>query len=292
MRVLVIGIGGMLGHKLWQVFDSRFDAWGTTLFEFSRLERFGIFSPERTIQRVNVTNFDSLTKTFSVVRPDIVVNAVGIIKQVPEAKDPIISLEINSLFPHRLYHLCQAVGARLIHMSTDCVFSGNKGMYTEQDQPDASDLYGQSKYLGELTQPGSLTVRTSIIGRELSTTNSLIEWFLSQRGKQIRGFSKALFTGFPTLVLAEILADIVEDHPDLTGLYHVSSDAIDKHKLLSLLRDAFEIDIEIEPADEVQIDRRLDSSKFRQETGFVPLSWPELVQKMANDPTPYDQWRK
>lgn len=292
MSVLILGGTGMLGHKLWQVCQERFDTWVTVRSNYSRYARLGLFHPDHTLEGVDVFDFDSVIRALATVRPDVVINCIGIVKQLPAARNPVISLTVNSLFPHRLAILCQAAGARLIHISTDCVFSGRKGMYTEDDAPDAEDLYGRSKLLGEVNDPGCLTLRTSIIGRELSSTNGLVEWFLSNRGGHVQGYTNAIYTGFPTLILAQIIADVIERRPNLSALYHVSSEPISKYELLCLLRDAYQVSIQIEPFPDVRVDRSLDSSRFRAVTGFAPLSWPDMVQAMVTDPTPYEEWRQ
>lgn len=292
MRILIMGGVGMLGHKLWQVCQQHFDTWVTVRLSYRYYARYGLFDPDRMLGGVNVFDFDSVMRALTTVQPDVVINAIGIIKQLPTAKDPIISLAVNSLFPHRLAVLCQAADARLIHISTDCVFSGRKGMYTEDDVPDAEDLYGRSKLLGEVSGLRCLTLRTSIIGRELGTANGLVEWFLSNRGGCVQGYTNAIYTGFPTLILAQVIADVIERHPELSGLYHVSSEPISKYELLCLLREAYQLSIDIEPYPDVCIDRSLDSSRFRKATGFAPLPWPEMVQAMATDPTPYEDWRQ
>ncbi len=226
-----------------------------------------------------------------VFKPDVIINAVGIIKQLPTSKEVVETLKINSIFPHQLAQIAQASGARLITISTDCVFNGRKGNYTEKDISDAEDLYGRSKNLGEVSAPGCLTLRTSIIGRELQTSHSLVEWFLSNRGKKVKGYTEAIYSGFPTIILADIITDLIENHKNLQGLYHVSSETISKFDLLCLLKDFYKVPIEIEPYADFEIDRSLDSSKFRKETGFAPLGWEEMIEKMAQDPTPYDNFR-
>jgi dTDP-4-dehydrorhamnose reductase len=283
MKVLILGGGGMLGHKLYQIFEKRFDTFVTLRSGFKRYERFNLFNQERTIEGVDVTDFDSLSRVFAMVKPDVVVNAVGVIKQLKEAKDPITSLTINSLLPHRLALFCQAMNARLISMSTDCVFDGRKGNYTEEDVANAEDLYGRTKFLGEVTGENCLTLRTSIIGRELETLHSLVEWFLSNRGGKVRGFTKAIYTGFPTIVMANIIADVIENHENLSGLYHVASEPINKYDLLLLLRDAYKVDIEIEPFDDFVLDRSLNANKFNEATGFKPQPWTDLINEMAKD---------
>ncbi len=292
MRILILGGSGMLGHKLWQAYRSRFDTWVTVRSSYSNYARYNLFDPERTLGGVDALNFDTVVRALATVRPDVVINSIGIIKQLPTAKDPLISLTINSLFPHRLANLCTAAGAKLIHISTDCVFSGRKGMYTEEDDiSDAEDLYGRSKYLGEVSQAPHLTLRTSIIGRELQTQLGLVEWFLSNQGRKVKGYTNAIYSGFTTLALAEIIAQVIERYPDLTGLYHVSSAPINKYDLLCLIRDVFGLSIDIEPDPTVRIDRSLDSSRFWSVVDFSPPSWPEMIEDMATDTTPYDNWR-
>lgn len=291
MRVLIFGGSGMLGHKLSQLFRERFDTWATVRGHGAAYARYGIFERERTLGAIDAADFDTVVRAVASVRPDVVVNAIGIVKQLPEARDPILSLTINSLFPHRLASLCQAAGTRLIHVSTDCVFSGRKGGYVESDISDAEDLYGRTKFLGEVTGPGCLTIRTSIVGRELNSSNGLVEWLLGNRGRRVNGFTEAIFSGLTTNRLAHTLADIVANHSDLSGLYHVSSQPISKYDLLRLICDAYGAQIEIDPVPGPRCDRSLDSSTLRRAAGIVPASWPEMIQEMAEDPTPYDSWR-
>lgn len=291
MRLLILGGGGMLGHKLVQTFHDDFETWTALRGSAHAYARYGLFDPARTLSGVDVSNGDSLVDAFSRVRPDAVINCVGIIKQLPTAHDPVSSLTINSLLPHRLQRLCLASGARLIHFSTDCVFSGRRGMYTEDDPSDALDLYGRTKFLGETIGPGALTIRSSIVGRELSSASGLVEWFLSQRGRRVEGYTRAIYTGFTTRAMAAIVGDLLRNHPDMHGTVQVSSEPINKYELLRLLRDAYGIDVEIAPSDRVQIDRSLDSTRFRRATGFTPPAWPAMIADMAADLTPYAQWR-
>lgn len=292
-RVLILGGSGMLGHKLVQEWSERFDIWATVRGSFKTVERFEFFDVQKTITAVNAENFDSVVEAFAISQPDVVINCIGIIKQLAAAKDPIPTLTVNSIFPHRIAKLCSVMRARLITLSTDCVFSGERGNYSESDTPDAMDLYGRSKSLGEVNAQNCLTVRTSIIGRELlDTSHSLVDWFLSNRGQNeiVRGFTQAIFTGFPTIVLAELLADLIENQPELQGTWHVSSNPINKFELLELINKEFKANLEIEPDADFYCDRSLDSSRFRTETNFKPQSWSEMVTRMANDPTPYDQF--
>jgi dTDP-4-dehydrorhamnose reductase len=290
MRVLILGGAGMLGHKLWQSYRDRFETWVTVRASYHDYARFDLFDPRRTVGGVEAFDFDSVVRVLAGVQPQVVINCIGIIKQLPTAHDPIMSLTVNSLLPQRLANLCRASRARLIHISTDCVFNGRAGHYTEDDVSDAEDLYGRSKYLGEVNTPDCLTLRTSIIGRELQTASGLVEWFLSRRGQAVKGYRQAIYSGFTTLALARIVADVIERQPKLSGLYHVSSEPINKYDLLCLIRAEMHLPIEVEADDAVQIDRSLDSSRFRSAAGFTPPSWQEMIREMAQDSTPYDQW--
>jgi dTDP-4-dehydrorhamnose reductase len=289
MKILIVGGSGMLGHKLVQVWQNRFDVWATVRNNFQYYERYKIYKRDRTFENINIQNIGSVKEIIKKIEPNVVVNAVGIIKQVPLAKNIIDTLSVNSIFPHQLGELAEEFQFRLINISTDCVFSGEKGNYTESDLADAHDLYGKSKYLGEVSAGNCLTLRTSIIGRELETAHSLVEWFLSNRGKSVKGFVKAVYTGFPTVVVADILSNLIENHPNLCGLYHVSSEPISKFNLLTLINEAYRAEIEIEPFEDFVIDRSLNSNKFREATGFEPTNWNEMIERMAADNAIYQK---
>lgn len=283
-KILILGATGMLGHTLFTRLSEleNADAYATAR-SLSGLEKW--FTPELLAKihgGVEAENFDSILRVLADARPDVVINCIGIIKQLPIAKDPLISISINSLFPHRLALACKAVGARMIHVSTDCVFRGDKGNYTEDDPSDADDLYGRSKFLGEVDYPHCVTLRTSIIGHELKGGHGLIDWFLSQEGK-VRGFTRAIYTGFPTVEIVNIIAQHVIPNKELTGLYQVSSTPISKYDLLRLVAERYGKQIEIEPDDEFHCDRSLDSSSFRKMTGYMPPSWPEMIKEMRRD---------
>ncbi|CAO4151033.1 dTDP-4-dehydrorhamnose reductase [Methylorubrum thiocyanatum] len=228
---------------------------------------------------IDVENADALTGFLRDVRPDVVLNCVGVVKQLASAEDPLVAIPINSIMPHRLARLADLVGARLVHISTDCVFTGRKGDYRESDVPDAEDLYGRSKLLGEVDYPNAVTLRTSIIGREIGSRNGLVEWFLSQSGA-VRGYKRAIFSGLTTDELVRVIVERVLPNPGLRGVYHVSVDPISKFDLLGIVRDAYGVVTEIEPDDAVAIDRSLNSDRFRAATGYAPPSWPDLIRSM------------
>lgn len=281
----------MLGHKLVEVFSREFDVFTTLRDTSDKYARLGIFDPVKTFENIDIDDIAGIESIFAKIHPDVVINAVGLIKQLPNSKNVVETLTVNSIFPHRLAQIATKYRSRLICISTDCVFSGEKGNYTERDVPDALDLYGMSKNLGEVTSDGCLTIRTSIIGREILTRHSLVEWFLANKGKTVKGYTKAIFSGFTTLALAEILSAVIRDHPNLSGLYHVSSDPITKFDLLRLIKSAYDLDVEIEPSDEVKIDRSLNSTKFREATDIQLAGLPEMVERMAKDATTYEKWR-
>ncbi|BCQ64591.1 dTDP-4-dehydrorhamnose reductase [Pseudomonas sp. NFPP10] len=281
MKVLVLGITGMLGSTVFKVFsqDPQHEVWGTVR-SLSALRHSSVADLSRVLSGVDVLDQDALTAAMLRVRPDVVINCVGLIKQLADAKDPLTALPINAMLPHRLAKLCALSGARLLHVSTDCVFSGRKGGYLETDVSDAEDLYGKSKYIGELhEEPHAITLRTSIIGHELSSDHSLVDWFLSQQGS-VRGFSRAIFSGLPTVELARVMKDYVLPHPQLNGLYHVAAEPIAKSDLLALIARQYEKTIDIHPDAKLVIDRSLNSERFTHATGYKAPSWPQLIELM------------
>lgn len=281
MNILVLGVTGMLGSAVFNYFstNSSHHVYGTLRSDAGR-RHFPSVPGERLLSGIDVLDHDSLTAAFAAAKPDVVVNCVGLIKQLADAKNPLTALPINAMLPHRLAALCKVAGARLVHVSTDCVFSGDKGLYREEDVSDCTDLYGKSKYIGELHDlPHAVTLRTSIIGHELGSNASLVDWFLSQDGK-VKGFTKAIFSGLPTAELARVMLDYVIPNTELKGLYHVSVAPIDKFTLLKEVAGVYQKDIAIVPDDQLVIDRSLDSSKFREAVGYVPPSWRELIEFM------------
>lgn len=278
-NVLVLGASGMLGH--------------TVLRFFARAGRYSVIGAVRSAgaasllsRGLNVqvmagfaTDAENLEELFTRVRPVVVVNCIGLVKQRAEAGDPLEAISINSMLPHRLLQLCKAEGARLIQISTDCVFAGTRGMYREDDVPDAGDLYGRSKLLGEVNDSQAVTLRTSIIGPELSSSRGLLGWFLAQR-TPIRGFRRAVFSGLTTLELARVMHDFVIPQANLHGIFHVSSAPINKYELLRLIAKVYGIETRIEPDDTLVIDRSLDSGRFRELVGYTPPVWPEMVRAM------------
>jgi len=291
MRVLVLGGLGMLGHKLCQVLSGEMDVWATVRRGADVLCSTGILESERIIEGVDAQQTSTVRSALLTVQPDVVVNCIGIVKQLPEAQDPALSIEINALLPHRLANLCAEVGAYLLHISTDCVFSGQQGDYTEDDRSDATDLYGRSKSLGEVIRPHCLTLRTSIIGRELRGQHGLIEWLLSQQGQCIQGYSRAIFTGLTTQALSELIAKLIARTPRLEGLYNVASTPISKYDLLNLVKSAYYLSVRIEPSPEVVIDRSLDGARFLAETGLIVKGWDSMLSQLALDPFDYDEWK-
>ena len=281
-HVLVIGSSGMLGNAVTRYFsqDTEFVITGTVRSK----ESIALF-PEQVrdniVWGVDVDDFDTITNIIKQQDPDIVINCVGLVKQLSDANDPLVALPINSLFPHKLARCCAEYNARLIHMSTDCVFSGSKGGYLDDETPDAQDLYGLSKRLGEVDYPNAITLRTSIIGHELNGNRSLVDWFLSQKGS-VKGFSEAIFSGLPTLEIARIIKDYVIPNKDLRGVYHVSAEPINKYDLLNLVANIYGHKIEIIRDTNFKIDRSLDSSRFRVATGFKPDLWHEMIAAMRD----------
>ena len=289
MRILILGAGGMLGHMACRVLSARHEVFGTARQWHDPAAPLARFLPaERWIGGVDAFRFDTVLAALATVRPDAVINCVGVVKQLKEAKDPLISIECNALLPHRLAAACAAAGAKLVHLSTDCVFSGRRGMYTEDDIPDPVDLYGRTKLVGETDLFGALTIRSSIIGRQLSGATGLVEWFISQRGGTVKGFSRAIYTGLTTAAMVRLIEQVLLEHPSLCGVWHVASTPVTKLDLLSDLNSRLGLGITIEPDDTFSCDRSLDATRFERQTGIKVPSWDEMLSELAADAPTYE----
>jgi dTDP-4-dehydrorhamnose reductase len=280
MRVLVLGASGMIGSTTFRVLSERhdWDVYGSVRSETAK-QFFPAQLAERLLANVDVTNYDALVDVFARIRPEVVINCVGATKHKTDGNDPLMAIPLNALLPHRLARLCDAVNARLVHVSTDCVFSGKQGHYTEEDLPDTDDVYGRSKALGEVDYPNAITLRTSTIGHELQSSYGLLDWFLTQQGS-CKGFKRAIFSGLSSMEFARVIRDIVMPQPSLHGLYHVAGPAIAKYDLLKLVAKVYGKAIEIIPENEFVIDRSLNADRFHAATGYQSPEWPELIESM------------
>jgi dTDP-4-dehydrorhamnose reductase len=280
MKVLVFGASGMIGSAMFRVLSEERDwqVWGTV--RSGDAKRF--FSKPlaaKLLVGIDVSHPDALVRVFSVVQPDVVINCIGLTKHHKEANDPLLTIPVNSLLPHRMASLCALARARLIHVSTDCVFAGTTGNYVETDVADAVDVYGKSKSLGEVDYPNAITLRTSTIGHELQGAYGLLEWFLLQRD-HCKGFSRAIFSGMTNIEFARVVRDVVIPRPELRGLYHLGGRSIGKYELLRMIAEVYGKSIDIIPDDQVVIDRSLDSSLFYRVTGYAAPDWSDLIQSM------------
>jgi dTDP-4-dehydrorhamnose reductase len=280
MRILVLGASGMIGSAMFRVLSERQD-WSVfgTLRSGDAKRFFSAEAGNNLLTRVDVDKPDEILRVFSQVHPDVVVNCIGLTKHHKEADDPLLAIPINALLPHRLAEVCALSSTRLVHVSTDCVFSGGKGAYSESDEADARDIYGRAKFLGEVTSPHVVTLRTSTIGHELQSRYGLLEWFLAQQGRCI-GYRNAIFSGLPNTVFSQVVRDIVIPRADLFGLYHVGANPIAKYDLLHLIADVYGKSISIDPDEQFMIDRSLNSERFRLATGYVAPSWSDLIKSM------------
>ena len=284
--ILIIGSSGMLGGAILRYLSE------TGVYNLFALSRSLVYSnsfSDPSIKFIQLSNFEDHVKLQSIInriKPDIVINCAGLIKQISQSVSSSQMISINSTFPHVLATLCDQFDIRFIHFSTDCVFSGAKSSaYVETDPSDANDLYGKSKYLGECTNSiykNSLTLRTSIIGHGIVPNNSLIDWFLScDPSTSISGFKNAIFSGLPTVEIASILHNYVlrcEKH--LSGLFHLSAAPISKYKLLSLVADIYSFPVDIIPTPTPVINRALCSHLFASSTGYTAPSWATLIYNM------------
>jgi len=281
VRILILGGAGMLGHQLWRHLYPNHETWVTLRKPAAEYAQFGLFGDGRAFQVDSILKESALATALEKAAPEVVLNCVGIIKQLPGERDPELSIAVNSLFPHQLARHCASAGARMIHFSTDCVFSGHQGNYNEDDPPDPVDWYGRTKLLGEVSGPNQLTLRTSIIGPELGTRLGLLEWFRSQSGETVNGFDKAIYSGFTTLEIARIVENIITSHPGLSGIWHVASSPITKYELLKLFQKHFHGQGTINRDKDLVCDRSLDASHFNEETGCHPPGWDDMVRELS-----------
>lgn len=288
MRVLILGGAGMLGHRLWLALQDSHETWVTVRGSADPFPARPEFPRDRIRWNVDALVFDEVVRTLAAVRPDVVLNCIGLIKQTPLGNDPLSAIRLNAMLPHQLALICRSAGIRMVHISTDCVFSGKQGGYTESDPADPVDLYGRTKLLGEVTYENTITLRTSIIGRELKARLGLVEWFLAQPGP-IRGFTRAIFSGLTTGELGRIIRDFVVTRPEQHGVYHVSGEPIAKYDLLRLAAKTLGHPIEIRPNDEYAIDRSLDSRLFRAAVGYEPPSWEAMLGSLAEESPLYEK---
>lgn len=286
-RILVLGASGMLGHKLIQRLSAAFSVAGTVRAVDVPAKLRHVLPGIRMYPGVDARDSEALRAVMADWAADVVVNCVGVVKQARAANEPLPAIAINALLPHQIHVLAGERGARLIHFSTDCVFSGKSGPYSESDSPDPLDLYGRSKLLGEVSGPGALTLRTSFIGRELFHHLGLVEWLIAQRNGSVRGYARALYSGLTTLALADLVARLIASHPGLDGVWHASAAPISKHDLLHLVNRAYPLGITIARDESVVIDRRLDSTGLRERTGWHPPSWDDMIAAMRAEDAAY-----
>lgn len=291
MRVLVLGAGGMLGHKVCQAFagHERFGLVRRPAADYDRYRP--VFAGVELVGGIDVLDGEALAATLRRLAPEAIVNCVGLVKQHEAAEDPCLAVSLNALLPHRLARLAAGLSARLVHVSTDCVFDGSRGGYRESDRSDAADLYGRSKALGETTprQTAAVTLRTSFIGRELGrSSHGLLEWLLGSDGGAVDGYVRSIYSGLTARELASVVRRVVERHPELCGVYQVGGPAISKYDLLRLVVETYGLEVEIRPSDEPVVDRSLITDAFERATGYSAPSWREMILDTFRDPTPYD----
>lgn len=281
-RVLVLGGTGMLGHAAVGVFAEAFEVVATAR-DATAGRRHGLPGEWLAFDALH----DDPRALLQRVRPDAVLNAIGLVKQLPAGQSPEPAIRLNALLPHQLAAACAEAGARLVHVSTDCVFSGElpaPARYREDDVPDARDVYGRSKLLGEVRDPPALTLRTSIIGRQLTRASGLLEWFAGRAGERVDGYRRARFSGLTTPELARVIRRVLLEYPRLSGVWHVAGEPIDKYTLLLGLRDVLGVDCEIVPRDEPVINRALDATRFDMATGYRPPAWAQMLREFATTP--------
>ena len=282
MKLLILGANGLLGNTLTKYFfeKNNYETYGF-LRDSSKLKFFKRKHISRLIIIQDVLNIYDLRRKIKKLMPDVIINCIGQTNKIRGENLNNIEkyINLNSLFPFRLKEICGEIKSRLIHFSSDCVFSGEKGFYSEKDNPDPTDIYGKSKLLGELDYENIITIRKSVIGHELDSKKGLLEWFLNYEGI-VEGYKEAIFSGLTVLELARIIDMYILPNKDIKGIIHLSGDPISKYNLLKIIANQYNKIIKIEPNEDIKIDRSLNSDNFKNLTGYKSEPWSLLVKSM------------
>lgn len=280
MRILVLGGTGLIGNRLTRQLRQNADVYASTrtsLVEMPMLEN--ILEPNKWIFGLDATDFQFLESEIKRLKPDVIVNCLGVVKHQINPKNAEATILLNSVLPWRLSGIAEKYDFKLIHLSTDCVFSGETGNYKESSSPDAVDLYGRSKILGELNNAHVLTIRTSFVGREIKTFANLFEWVQRCQTTRITGYKRAIYSGLTTQAISEVIEKLIFDFSALTGLWHVSSEPISKYDLICMLNNSLNLKLDIESSEEFFCDRSLDSTAFASKTSLAIPNWITMVER-------------
>ena len=284
MRILILGVSGLIGHKLLQELSADFEVFGTLHKKKNLYGNFPLFADKNIIENINVVEFEILKGVLSAINPDVILNCVGITKRKIDNENPVETITINSTFPHLLANWAKTNQKRVIHFSTDCVFDGKIGNYTEKSLTNAEDLYGRTKALGEINYNHTLTIRSSFIGQELFDKTELLDWFIAQNGKQIKGYKNTFYSGVSTIFMARVVKNIILNFPNLSGLYQLAPDKpISKYELLNLAKEAWNVKVDIIPDDEQVHNPTLDAAKLKHEINLIVPSWREMMNELASN---------
>ena len=279
----------MIGHQLTRSLVNEHEVWGTASGESGHVVHFTGIERDRVFGGFDALDKSHLSNVLALANPALVVNAIGLVKQSELISNGSLTVAMNVTLPRTIARLAAQRGARFIHLSTDCVFSGDKGMYTEFDKPDADDDYGRSKAQGENELGEALVIRTSAIGREIRHFHGLVEWLLRQPSGQVPGFSNAYWSGLPTVTFARLVGELIETAPSLTGTYHLASNRINKFELLQWINEALGSPWSILPVAEPALDRSLDGSRLVEASGIQIPEWPDLVNVLIRDSQMHDE---
>jgi dTDP-4-dehydrorhamnose reductase len=290
MKILILGGNGMIGHKMYQVISKKYpNTWVLFKKKYDSVQNNLLFKKDFVIDDFDVSDFSKLIQLLNHLKVDIIINAIGLTIRRNVYDIHSKSILINSVLPHILNEWVISNNKRLIHFSTDCVFSGKDGFYTEDSFVDSIDFYGRTKGLGEIISSNTLTLRSSMIGLELENKTELLEWFLSNKNGVVQGYNRAIYSGITTNCMANFVEKIIEHYPNINGLYNVSSEKITKFDLLNLFNDYFQTNINIVPNNLYVTNKVLNSDKFYKITGFKKPDWENLIKDLVNDSKEHKQ---
>ena len=286
MKVMILGGAGMLGHQVYLKLKTEFGATNVAITlrkTKQHYDKFGIFKEAVAFDELDVLNFPQVEVALNKFKPDYIINCIGLTLRKKELGDVEKCIQVNSMLPHRLAKWGELNNSRVIHFSTDCVFDGKKGNYTEKDIPTADDLYGQSKFLSEIIYPNSLTIRLSVVGRELEGKTEFIEWFLSHKGKSVNGFAGVNYSGLSTNVVAKELIRIIKNYPKISGTYQMASEPMNKFDILKIVNEIYQTKTEIKESADYKNDKTLNCDLYTQLTGFKKPSWKSMIAEMKQE---------
>jgi len=289
LKILILGAGGMLGHKLYQTLSKTYDD-VIPVFRKNKehYHKFNLYKPEKMIGNTDVTDQSKLLAVLNSVKPDIICNCIGKTTRKINSEDSQSVIYLNSFLPHFISKWSSENNSYFIHFSTDCVFSGKNGPYKPNDFRDSRDLYGLSKILGETNSKYGLTIRTSIVGREIENQTEFFEWIFSSKNKSVSGYKNVFYSGVTTNYLSEVVAQLITKDSKSHGLLQVASPPISKLNLIKKVNSLFGLGMKINTDASKVSNKILSPVKFTITSGIKTQTWDEMLNTLKKENSYYE----